>query len=628
MIRALIAATILTFALAAGSAVRAQAAPSGTIALDVDASGAVQGILHVHERMPVVPGPLALGYPKWIPGTHGPFGEIQNLAGLHVHSGATELRWRRDGVQLFVFHVDVPAGTTALDVDFEYLGAQNSPSNTDRFSTPNLFALDWSGVVLTPVGPNDASVTLEPALRLPSPAWHFATALEVASSSGGLLRFRPVSLEMLVDSPLDAGINERLVDLGTWDGAPVTMAVFADTPEQLAASDARIAGLRALATQMHLLYRYRHWAHFTVLLTLSDVLPGNGLEHAQSSDDGQTGHFLTDDDAFVYGADLIAHELNHSWNGKYRRPFDLATPNLQVPMVDDLLWVYEGMTQFYGNLQTERAGMRTEQQWLDNLALLSAYYRYEHGRLWRPLEDTATSSSFLYPVSFPWFSERRGVDYYSEGELMWLEADVMIRRLTHGAKSLDDVAQSFFGGAANGPPQVVTYTRADVIAALNAVAPYDWTSFFAQRVDAVAPQPPAALTPGGYRLIFTDQPSAYEKLSNGERKRVDLSYSLGLSVGSDGTILDVFPDSVAFRAGIGPGEKIVAVNDRSFVGQDACDAALRAARDGSPLRLLLTAGNVYRTVALPYTGGPRYPHLERIPNTDDVLGAIAAPLHP
>jgi predicted metalloprotease with PDZ domain len=618
-------------AVTAVAGVRTPAAAAGTIDLYVDASTAVPGLIHIHERIPVTPGPMTLDYPMWIPGDHGPDGPIENVAGLHVHAGSTELRWKRDPILLYTVHVDVPTGTSSIDVDFEYLGSQQGPhSGSPRFSTPNLFSLEWNEVVLTPAAAHDSDVMLQPTIRLPSRAWQYATALETESAEGGVIRFKPVSLEQLVDSPLDAGINERLIDLGDWDGAPVKIAVFGDTPDQLAASDARINQLRALVTQMHALYRYHHWNHYTFLLTVSDVMPGEGLEHHQSSDNGSSGSFLTDDDSFVTSADLLSHEFNHSWDGKYRRPFDLATPNLQQPMIDDNLWVYEGMTQFYGNLQAARAGMRTEQQWLDGLAMLDAYYSAEHGRLWRPLEDTATSASFLYSARGPWLSERRSVDYYSEGELMWLEADVTIHKLTGGARSLDDVARAFFGGPGNTGPMVVPYTRADLIAALNAVAPYDWAGFFAKRVDDVAPLPPDPFTPGGYRLVFTDTPSAFEKTVNGKRKSIDARFSLGLNIDDTGVILDVYPGSVAFNAGIGPGEKIVAVNGRSYDDRDSLekglDSALRAARSGDPLQLLLSAGKVYRTVSLVYRDGPRYPHLVRIAGTDDILGKIATPL--
>jgi len=622
--RAAAPAAALAFLAAAAGPARAQSA--APIVLAVDASHAVQNILFVRETIPVAPGPLTLVYSKWIPGEHAPNGPIANVAGLTVRAGGTALPWRRDPVDLYAFHVDVPAGTSSLDVAFEYLGAQTGDNSRARLSTPTIFTLAWNKVVLTPAAPDYSRVMLAPSLRLPSAQWAYATALETESASGAELRFKPVSLEMLVDSPLDAGVAERTFDLGRWDGAPVTLAAFADTPAQLAASDATVAKLRSIVTQMRALYRYRHFNHYTFLLTVSDVMPGQGVEHHQSSDNGTVGDFLTDERVFAAHADLLTHEMNHSWDGKFRRPADLATPNLQVPMIDDLLWVYEGMTQFYGNLEAERAGLRSEQQWLDALAMTYASYDAQHGRLTRPLGDTATSSSFLYSARGAWASERRGAEYYSEGELMWLEADVLIRRLSGGRKSLDDAARAFFGRGADTGPQVVTYTRDDVVAALSAVQPYDWKTFFAQRVDAVAPHPPDVLTGGGYELAFTATPSAYEKLQNERRKAIDLRYSLGIVAGTDGTVTDVFPDSVAYRAGVGPGDKIVAVDDRAFSGQPQLDAALRDAERGAPVRLLLTAGNVYRTVALAYRGGPRYPHLRRVANTPDVLGAIAKPL--
>ena len=627
-------AAALAFAVVApGAAARAQITGSAAtraiapaITLDVDASHAVQGILFVHEVIPAGAGPLTLVYPKWIPGEHAPNGPIANVAGLSIRASSATLPWRRDPVDLYAFHVDVPPGTSALDVTFEYLGAQTGENSRARLSAPTIFTLAWNKVVLTPDAPDYSRVMIAPSLRLPSAQWAYATALETESAKDGVLRFPPVSLEMLVDSPLDAGVVTRTFALGTWDGAPVTLAAFADTPEQLAASDKTVEKLRAIVPQMRALYHNRHWNRYTFLLTVSDVMPGQGVEHHQSSDNGTNGAFLTDDNAFAAGADLLTHEMNHSWDGKFRRPADLATPNLQVPMIDDLLWVYEGMTQFYGNLEAERAGMRTEQQWLDALAMTYASYDAEHGRLTRPLADTATSSSFLYSARGPWASERRGADYYSEGELMWLEADVLIARLSGGRKSLDDVARAFFGHGSNTAPEVLTYTRDDVVAALNAVQPYDWRAFFARRVDAVAPHPPDFLTGGGYELVFTAAPSAFEKLQNARRKTIDLRYSLGVVVGNDGTVTDVFPGSVAYRAGIGPGEKIIAVDDRALTGQTQLDAALRAAQGGAPVRLLLTAGSVYRSVALDYRGGPRYPHLARVPGTTDVLGAIAKPL--
>jgi predicted metalloprotease with PDZ domain len=617
------AALLAVCSIAAAPALAQSAAP---IALHVDATRAVQGILFVNETIPVVPGRLTLWYPKWIPGTHGPIGPIQNLTGVVIHAGGPSgprLPWTRDLVDLYAFHLVVPPGTTSLDVAYEYLGTPGG-----RLATPNILALSWNEVILTPAAESYASQTIAPSITLPGADWQYATALDTVRHTGADVAFQPVSQEKLVDSPLDAGINARVFPLGAIDGAPVELAAFADTPEELLPSDKTLEHLRNITTQMGALYRARHFDHYTFLLTVSDLLPGAGLEHGQSSDDGSVGDFLTNDLALASRGSLLTHEFNHAWNGKYRRAADLATPNLDVPMEDDLLWVYEGMTQFYGNLEAERAGFAPPQLWLDSLALDYAGYDDQRGRDWRPLVDTATSSPFLYGTRGAWANERRGADYYSEGALVWLEADVLIRRLSGGRKSLDDLARLFFGNGHDTGALVVPFTRADLIAALNQIAPYDWTTFLAQRVDAVAPHPPDFLTGGGYKLVWADKPSDFERLANAIRHSIDLHYSLGLSLNAAGTITDVTPGSLAYAATIGPGEKLVAIDGRAFRGQAQCDDVLRSAENGSPIVLLLEAGNVYRTVSLNYTGGPRYPHLERVPGTPDVLGEIAKPLSP
>jgi predicted metalloprotease with PDZ domain len=403
--------------------------------------------------------------------------------------------------------------------------------------------------------------------------------------------------------------------------------VFADTPAELQAKDATIAKFRNLVVQNHALYRYRHFNAYTFLLTLSDVMPGEGVEHHQSSDDGTDGDFLTDDAALVGDGDLLPHEWNHSWDGKFRRPYDLATRNLHDPMQDDLLWVYEGMTQFYGELSAARSGIWTSQQWLDSLADTYAALDTTRGRDTTPLLDTAAAAPVLYSAGREWSSYRRSVDFYPEGNLMWLEASVKIRALSGGKKSLDDVARAFFGHGANTGPEVLTYTRADVVAALEAVQPYDWATFLHDRLDVVAPHPPDPFTGGGYKLVYTDTQNGLDKLTAGKRKSLDMRYSLGIVARADGTVGDVIPGSVAFAAGIGPGEKIVAIDDRALTGgQSQVDDALTTAKHTGSLRLLLDGGNVYRTVTLSYDGGPRYPHLERVAGTPDVLGAIVKPL--
>ena len=610
-----------------GGATRAsaQSAPPQTLTLHVDASRAVQGLLDVHETIAVASGPLTLVYPKWIPGEHAPNGPIANVADLVITAGNTRLMWTRDSVDLYAFHVDVPPGISTVNVDFTFLGGAASGGSTARLATPTILTLEWNKVALAPKHADQKNVVITPSIHLPSADWKYATALETVSATGADIAFAPVTIEMLIDSPLDAGINARTFDLGTWDGAPVTLAAFADTQDELAASDKTAIKLRNLVAQMQALYVNRHFKHYTFLLTLSDEMPGEGLEHHQSSDNGTGGDFFTSENAFAASGDLLAHEFNHSWDGKFRRPGDMATPNLSAPMVDGLLWVYEGMTQFYGELQAERAGLRTEQQWLDGLATTYARLDAVRGRLSASVTDTATASSIRRGYA-AWSSERRSQDYYAEGALMWLEADVLIHKLSGGKRSLDDLARSFFGTGKDTDAMVLPYSRADLIAALNAVQPYDWASFLAARMDAIAPHPPSAFTDSGYALTWEDKPSAFEKLQNGERKSLDLWWSLGIQARKDGTITDVLTDSPAGRAGIGPGLKIVAINERTLKDQDQIDSALRAGRVGTPIRLLVTGGDVYRTVSLDYRGGPRYPHLERVASTPDVLGAFAKPL--
>lgn len=603
----------------------AQSAPTQSLTLRVDASRAVQGLLDVHETIAVAPGPLTLVYPKWIPGEHAPNGPIANVADLVITTGSSRLPWTRDSVDLYAFHLDVPPGVSTLNVDFTFLGGPTSGGSSARLATPTILTLEWNKVALAPKHADQKNVVITPSIHLPSADWKYATALETVSATGADITFAPVTIEMLIDSPLDAGINARTFDLGTWNGAPVRLAAFADTQDELAASDKTATKLRNLVAQMQALYLNRHFKQYTFLLTLSDEMPGEGLEHHQSSDNGTGGDFFTSENALAASGDLLAHEFNHSWDGKFRRPREMATPNLSAPMVDGLLWVYEGMTQFYGELQAERAGLRTEAQWLDGLATTYARLDAVRGRLSASVTDTATASSIRRGVA-AWSSERRSQDYYAEGALMWLEADVLIHKLSGGKRSLDDFARSFFGTGKDTDALVLPYSRADLIAALNAVQPYDWASFLAARMDAIAAHPPSAFTDSGYALVWEDKPSAFEKLQNGERKSLDLWWSLGIQARKDGTITDVLTDSPAGRAGIGPGLKIVAINERTLKDQDQIDSALRAGRVGTPIRLLVTGGDVYRTVSLDYRGGPRYPHLERIANTPDVLGAFAKPL--
>ena len=593
----------------------------------VDAHRVTAGLMHVRENIPVTPGALTLEYPKWIPGEHMPSGPIINLAGLSITAGSTPIAWVRDQVDSYAFHLTVPPGTTSIDVQFDFLAVSTGDYSSARLASANMLALTWNKVVLTPLADDYRTITITPSLILPNADWKYATALETVTHDGASVTFKPVTMEQLIDSPVDAGTNARTWALGSIDGAPVELAAFADTANELDASDATIAKFRALVGQMSALYRARHFNHYTFLLTLSDVLPGEGVEHHQSSDNGVDGDFLTDPDTLMTASDLLPHEFNHSWDGKYRRPADLATPNLHVPMRDDLLWVYEGMTQYYGVVVATRSGLRTPAQFRESLAFDYARLDATTGRTTQPLLDTANFAPTLYAAPRQFASARRSVDFYDEGELMWFTADMTIRRLSGGKKTIDDFARAFFGRTSTGP-QVLTYTRDDVIAALEAVQPYDWHGFFVKYVDNITPHPPDPLTPAGWRIVYGPKPTEWEKKGNESRKIFDARYSIGITGNRDGAITDVIAGSPASKAGVSPDGKIVGINNRTFDRlADALDDALTLAqKTGGTLHLLILSGGEYRDVAIPYGGGPKYPALERIPGTSDVLNLVSAPL--
>lgn len=623
-------AVAVVFTAASGAAVRAQAVPATvTMSVNVDASHATQSILHVRERIAVKPGLLTLDYPKWIPGEHQASGPIVNVTGITIAADATRLRWTRDLVDPNAFSLDVPPGTTMLDVAFDVLGVAQGRDSSARLATANILTLAWNKVLLVPRADDYRTVTITPTITLPGPNWDYATALDTASKNGATIAFAPVSMEQLVDSPLDAGTNAKRWPLGSIDGAPVDIAVFADTPDELD-GDKVIPKLRSLVTQMGLLYRARHFNHYTFLLTLSDNMPGEGVEHHQSSDNGTQADFFIDANATVTIADLLAHEFNHSWDGKYRRPFDLATPNLRVPMKDDLLWVYEGMTQFYGNLQATRAGLLTQAQYRDHLAAVWAALDTNTGRSTNPLYDTAAAAPILYNSPIRYRSARRATDFYNEGEMMWLEADAIIRKHSGGRKTVDDFARAFFGRTSTGP-MVLTYTREDVIAALESVQHYDWTTFFRTRVDAIAPHPPDPFTPTGWKLAFVAHPSDWQKIVNRVRKGFTARYSLGIVGDANNIVDDVIDGMPAQKAGLAPGDAIMAVNDLATSKtrdlQDALDAAMNAAQHGGPpVRLLVLGGGAYRQITIAYDGGPRYPVLQPLAGAPNMLDVISKPL--
>jgi predicted metalloprotease with PDZ domain len=596
---------------------------SGTIRLAVDATDVTRHIFRVTETIPVQGGPLTLLYPKWLPGTHSPGGRVDSFAGLMIRAGGRRLEWMRDAVDVYAFHVDVPAGVTQLDVEFQFLSAGDG--NEGRIvTTPEMLNLQWNSVVLYPAGHFVRQITVEPSIKLPE-GWQLATALEAASSAGSSTTFKPVSLETLVDSPVFAGRYARRVELDGSRSAPVRLNIFADRPELLEAKPEQLDAHRALVAQAYRLFGSHHYDHYDLLLALTDRMGGIGLEHHRSSENGTVPTYFTEWDKNVDTRALVPHEFAHSWNGKFRRPADLWTANYSVPMRDSLLWVYEGQTQYWGHLLASRAGLWTRQQTLDALADVAALYALRRGREWKSLQDTTNDPVIAGRRAIPWRSWQRSEDYYSEGELVWLDADTLIRERSGGKKSLDDFARVFFG-IHDGSWVSETYTFDDVVATLNSVQPYDWAAFLRARLDSHDRETLLdGIERGGYRLVYSDTPSDYFKKVEARRKLTDLTFSLGLVVGKESKLTDVQWEGPAYAAGLTVGTQIIAVNGVTYDSDRLKDSVKAAKTDNAAIELLVKNGDRYSTVRIDYHDGLRYPHLERDagvpPRLDDILDA-------
>jgi predicted metalloprotease with PDZ domain len=596
----------------------------GTIGLTVDATDTVRHIFSVRETIPVRAGePIVLLYPQWLPGNHSPGGRVDKLAGFTIHAKSERLEWVRDPVEVFAFHVGVPAGVTTLDLEFQY--ASPVENNEGRVViTPEMLNLQWNDLVLYPAGYFARQITVEPSVRFPE-GWQLATALETASTGGGLVKFKPVPLETLVDSPIFAGHYFKRLDLDPSGPVPVHLNIVADRAELLDVKPEQLEAHRALVRQAYKLYGAHHYSHYDFLLALSERMGGIGLEHHQSSENGTLPSYFTEWDKNADSRDLLPHEYTHSWNGKFRRPADLWTPNYNVPMRDSLLWVYEGQTQYWGFVLGARSGLLTTQQALEAIAATAATYDHRVGREWRALEDTTNDPITAGRRPLPWRSWERSEDYYSEGELMWLDADTLIREKSEGRRSLDDFAHAFFG-IEDGSYVPVTYTFDDVVKALNSVQPYDWAKFLHARLDGHGPGAPLdGLARGGYKLVYTETPTDYFKNAEARRKITDLTYSLGMGVANDGRIIDVLWQGPAFQKNLTVGAQIVAVNGVSYDPDRLKDAIKEAKQSGAGIELLVKDGDRYSTIRFDYHEGLRYPRLERIQGMPARLDDILTP---
>ena len=609
------------------------AAAPATIHLAVDLTDAPRQLFHVRETLPVTPGGLTLYYPKWIPGEHSPSGPLRDLAGLKFTADGKPLAWRRDLENMYALHLDVPAGAGSLDADFDFL----SPAGGGEFgqsvsATPDLVDLEWNQVLLYPAGKASKEILFEASVTLPAD-WNYATALEPEGGGKGSTGFKPVSLDELVDSPLIAGRYFRRVDLAPSGGVPVHLDVVADAAADLDISAEQTDKFRSLVIQAYTLFGARHYGHYDFLLTLSDNTGHFGLEHHQSSDDRTWQDYFTEPSTTLVANHLLPHEYVHSWNGKFRRPADLTTADFNsVPMHSDLLWVYEGLTEYFGDVLAARSGMWTQEQYRELLAMTAARMDNRPGRTWRPLQDTADEAQILYYAPREWENWRRVQDFYAEGELLWLDVDTKLRELSHGARSMNDFARAFYG-MDDGSHAVKTYTFDELVATLNQVQPFDWAAFLRERLDSTQVHAPLdGITRGGYRLAYTDTPSEFFKADQKRRETLNMMYSIGLLLAADrknsGTIKDVLWGSPAFKAGVGPGMKLIAVNGRDFTAdKDALKNAIVAAQKSKePIRLLVRNQDDYFTFDVDYHDGLRYPVLRPIAGAVPVLDAITAPL--
>ncbi len=622
----------------------------GTIGLRVDVTDLERHVFNVHEVIPVVAGPLTLLYPEWLPGNHAPRGPIDEIAGLIINANGKRVEWTRDPFNVFAFQVQVPAGVTHLDVEFQYASPLTAAEGRITV-TPEIVGVQWNAVVLYPAGYYASRIIVAPELDLPE-GWEFGSALDVESRRGSVVSFKHVTLEMLVDSPVFAGRYFRTIVLdpapaGTAPAASVAAApkrgiqiaaapevgvvrldIVADSPASFDIKPEQIAAHRKLVQEAYALFGARHFDHYDLLLALSDHFGDIGLEHHRSSENRRLPGYFVDWDKEGPGRSLLPHEFTHSWNGKFRRPAGLATPNFNVPMQNDLLWIYEGLTQYLEGVLAARSGLWTADFARQDWAYTAANMDHDRpGRAWRDVEDTTYQPIITARRPLSWLTWQRTEDYYPEGALIWLDVDTKIRELSGDKASLDDFARGFFGGA-DGTLGPVTYTLADITRALNGVAPNDWDKFFAQRLHSHGPGAPLdGLTRGGWKLVYTDVQTEFLRQLEEMRKATDFSFSLGFFVSNRdyGQLTEIVWGSPGFDAGLTAGTTIVAVNGREYRPERLREALLIARNVHAPIELIVKNLDRYRVVRIPYYDGPKYPRLERVEKSVDRLSEIVKP---
>jgi predicted metalloprotease with PDZ domain len=600
---------------------QAQGVYPGTLHLWVDATDLDRRLFRVRQLISVRPGPLTLLYPKFLPGTHGPSGAVERVSGLQMVCAGQALAWRRDPLDGHVFHTDIPEGVNELELQFEFLTALQTSSGR-VVMTREMLNLQWISTVLYPAGYAVSRIKVQAELKLPA-GWTQASALREAGRSEGWLRFHPVDLDTLADSPVFAGLYHRAVPLeAAGAGRPVTLHLFGDEPSDIEASPAQIEAHRKLVQQADRLFASRHFQHYDFLLAISDRLGGIGLEHHQSSENAVRTGYFRDWDKRAGSRSLLPHEYAHSWNGKFRRPADLLTPHFNTPMQGSLLWLYEGQTDYWGRVLAVRCGLVSPEQARDSLAEVAANYAHRAGKLWRNLQDTTNEPAMgLRRREQDWPDQQRASDYYAESSLMWLDVDSLIRESSQGRRSLDDFARLFYG-VQDGRVEPLPYTFEDIVGTLNQVQPLDWARFLRERLDGKMLK---AFTGGlercGWTLSWAPTPSEVNRPDDPEARLDDFLYSLGLSLRRDGKVERVMWASPAFEAGMSRALTVVAVNRTAYKGQRLTKAIAANVEGRQPIELLVREGDAFRTLTLDYRGGLRYPRLTRLDKAPERLDA-------
>jgi predicted metalloprotease with PDZ domain len=604
----------------------AQSRPAITLLLD--ATQAPEKIVHTRMVMPVKPGPLTLYYPKWIPGAHNPSGPVGSVAGLKFMADGKAIPWRRDLLDGFTFHLDVPEGAQSLEATFDFIEPGGGGMGFGGSATDKLVIVSWSQNVLYPAGVPAEQITYKPTLRLPE-GWKFGTALPQESVTGDEVTFMPVSLDRLVDSPVIAGEYYRAVDV-TPPGEPIhhEIDMVADSEAALEMSPEVQKDFTNLVSETGKLFGTRHYRDYHFLLTLSNHVAHFGLEHHESNDSRTDERVLLMPQGKRRVGGLLSHEFVHSWNGKFRRPAGLSTPDFEAPMKTDLLWVYEGLTDFLGNLLAARSGLSTPEQYRESLASTAAELGPGRpGRTWRPLQDTADAVAGLTFGRGGWTDWERGTDYYPEGELLWLEVSTLIHDQSQGQKSFEDFCRLFYSGPNNGP-ELKPYTFQELVRSLNQVVPYDWASFFHERLTSTSPEAPVGgIQAGGWKVEYSERPAEGAGGGGGPfGGGMAAVYSIGLRLSGDGAVQESVVGGVAYKAGITSGMRVVAVNDRAFTPDLLRDALKAGKNSPQPIRLLVLNDDYYTTCTIDYHGGERYPHLVREEGKADLLDELAKPL--